>query len=360
MTSAETGQTVLVLGAGFTRAFVPGSPLLTDFYDAEELLEKFEDFSHARNILKREMESNGSTRINLERLMTRLDGLMPYDYELNAEAELALLLRDLKAKFRQKLYKAKQSLRPHDDVLKALAESCVNDGIICVTFNYDDVFDEYLWNVRPVYTTVADPYWHPDGGYGFFCRPSSSCVADINTFKDRSSMTLLKLHGSVNWRVRRGSSAPISIDDIVHDEDWFKPQYPNPNYDHSDIVNHLESEPFIVPPVLTKSILTREPVLRLLWHLAHDELLGVKRVVFVGYSFPPTDMAARFLFTETILPDVSEIRVVNYATDEDAEKSVMDSYRSVFPNLETKHFDFRGAVVWADEFIERSGKGNGK
>jgi hypothetical protein len=351
----DSGSTVLVLGAGFTRAFVPTSPLLTDFYDTESLLKKFAEWNHARAILEQELARNDNGRINLERLMTRLDGLMPYDYEMNAEAELALLLRDLKVKFLDRLAAAKKAERPDEHLLKGLAERCVNEGINCVTFNYDDVLDEYLWKVRSTYTVSADPYWHPDGGYGFFCRPSLSCVDNVSVFKDKSSMSLLKLHGSANWRVLRGSNTPISINDIVHDEVWYQSgAQTGHKQDASDIENHLESEPFIVPTVLTKSSLVREPVLRLLWHLTFNVLGSAKRVIFLGYSFPGTDIAARFLFSEA-LKDVSpeSIHVVDYATegDQKAREKLISSYREVFPKLPDTQFKFEGAANWCDGFV---------
>jgi hypothetical protein len=71
---------VFVLGAGFTRAFFCDSPLLTDDYDANELLGKFKDFPHAHKILELEKSQNTDCKINIERLMTRVSGLMPYDF----------------------------------------------------------------------------------------------------------------------------------------------------------------------------------------------------------------------------------------------------------------------------------------
>lgn len=43
--------TVYVLGAGFTRAFVPKAPLLVDDYGIPALRKSFESFRHAAAIL---------------------------------------------------------------------------------------------------------------------------------------------------------------------------------------------------------------------------------------------------------------------------------------------------------------------
>lgn len=347
MPPGEDRNEVLVLGAGFTKAFQPLSPLMVDDYEGKQLIEMFSQFHHARILLELEMRRNTAGRINLERLWTRLDSLMPYDAELEAGAQLSVLLQELKAKFLQRLHTARQGPGPYDDVLRALAKHCVDSAIDCVTFNYDDMFDEFLWNVNPVYSDTGTPYWHPDGGYGFFCRPSFTCISDVNLIKDRPSMNLLKLHGSANWRVRRGSSVPLGVNDIVHDERWYSP--PNMRSGASrEIEDHLDREPFMVPPVLTKSKLVTEPILRLIWHWAKDTLSSARKVTFVGYSFPLTDMGAEFLFGEALISS-DGIHVVNVASDGGSRK-LIDRYREIFPKIRDDQFDFRGAVEWARDF----------
>ncbi len=43
---------VFVLGAGFTRAFLPGAPLLRHWYDTHSLMQAFRGFPHATRILE--------------------------------------------------------------------------------------------------------------------------------------------------------------------------------------------------------------------------------------------------------------------------------------------------------------------
>lgn len=62
-----------------------------------------------------------------------------------------------------------------------------------------------------------------------------------------------------------------------------------------DIESHLEREAFIVPPVLAKSSLVEQPILRLIWSPAFKKLETAKNVFFGGYSFPVTDLAAFFV-----------------------------------------------------------------
>ena len=55
---AQDSKTVLVLGAGFTRALIPESLLMEDHYPIEPILEKFKGFDRTRRILKAELNKN--------------------------------------------------------------------------------------------------------------------------------------------------------------------------------------------------------------------------------------------------------------------------------------------------------------
>ena len=98
--------------------------------------------------------------------------------------------------------------------------------------------------------------------------------------EDSMSMYLLKLHGSMNWRLKLGCPRPFMADWLVHHESWASVE---DDFDYENIParpearqaeRHLETEPFIVPPVLSKSGLVEQPVLRLIWSLAHQVLNG--------------------------------------------------------------------------------------
>jgi SIR2-like domain len=92
-------------------------------------------------------------------------------------------------------------------LLVRFGRHCIEAKVGIVTFNYDDFLDEALWRVKSVIRAFGEPYWHPDGGYGFFCRPSPSTVTDTDIYRDRST-ALFKLHGSMNWRPILGARRP--------------------------------------------------------------------------------------------------------------------------------------------------------
>ena len=296
-------------------------------------------------------------KIDIERLMTRLEGGMPYDdYEgEGSQAEIGALASELRKNLRAKVSSAVVLAR-QKPLLSRFAAHLVESGAHVVTFNYDDIIDQYLWRVHEI-TTVPDPpfpYWHPDGGYGFFCRPASMTVGAATSFMDQTAMRLLKLHGSLNWRVRRGTPSIAPMDSIMHFEDWLphtsEPGAPSPT--KADIDLHLDPVPLWIPPVLLKSTLAQQPVLGLVWHGAFQVLRAAQKVVFIGYSFPVTDIAARTLFEEaTVDLPPGNVTVVSLADDDSGRKPIVATYRQSFGKIPDNRFHFDGAVKWIRQLL---------
>ena len=101
------------------------------------------------------------------------------------------------------------------------------------------------------------------------------------------------------------------------------------------------------PPVLSKSSLDEEPVLRLVWSRAFAELATAHQVTFIGYSFPTTDIAVRTLFSEAMedLPR-ENITIVNLASDEFGEDATRKAYRVALGPIPDEQFHFGGALEW--------------
>ena len=326
---------VVVTGAGFSRALVPAAPLLVDDFNNDGLEDKVRGLPNASRLLDWERSLHPSGYIDIERLMTRLDALMPYDYAENAgnaANEYGFLLSELKRAFLDRLHTARKG-DLHREELKRFAEYCETNGCCCITFNYDDFLDEALAQTRS---------WNPYWGYGFFCPSSLDTIASPEGLETNSLLQLLKLHGSVNWRPKLGYASPVAIDSITHHHEWsgISLRYPQ-------VGGHLEPEPVLVPPVLSKSSLVEQPVLRLDWSQAFASLATAHEVTFIGYSFPATDMAARTLFFEALkdLPR-KDINVVNLSRDVSEAEFTRVRYRSVFGNIPDEQFHFDGALDW--------------
>ena len=332
---ATSRKHVLVTGAGFTRALVPGAPLLVDDFNNDALGDKVRGLPNASRLLDRERSNHPEGRIDIERLMTRLDALMPYDYADdagNAANEYAFLLSELRRAFLNRLQEARQGDIEREE-LDRFAKYCADNGYCCITFNYDDFLDEALARTH---------IWNPHWGYGFYCRSSVDTVSSFEGVPMGSGLRLLKLHGSINWRAKLGYTGPVALDAIAHHHDWSGAarQYPT-------IGDHLEPEPVIVPPILSKSSLVEQPVLRLVWSRAFAELATADEATFIGYSFPTTDIAVRTLFSEAMedLPR-ENIAIVNLASDEFGADATRTAYRAALGHIPDKQFHFGGALEW--------------
>lgn len=361
---SDPERIVIVMGAGFTRAFLPKAPLLLDNYGIEGVLTtKYQHLRYAREILHDELtrgSHHGAGYVDLERLMTRLVGGMPYDAGHAATDQLNSLLNDVKLLFLIRLEKAREDFNHcAKEAMKALALDCLNKQATIITFNYDEFFDEMLFE-----TSSLENPWNPNRGYGFFCKSSGQLFGSNPgpVQYHPTAVRMLKLHGSVNWRVMSGAHEPFQMDTIYHHSIWYLAGNPEkPNQEEQEFSRSLpkqfEAQPLIVPPILTKSALNAQPILRYLWEQAYDALTVADRVIFVGYSLPVTDIAASFLFQESMsyVPDIEVVGWVDCnASLEDQiakQEELMNSYRRVFPGLRDDQCRFDGARAWAESFI---------
>ena len=326
-----------VTGAGFTRAFNPRAPLLVGDFENDRLVDAVRGLPEASRVLEAERNRHREGFIDVERLMTRLHELMPYDHPHGSADEFAFLLAALKRAFLRTIQRARDGveLRPESGLV-AFARHCADTNATCVTFNYDDLLDEAL--------SVAGN-WNPHWGYGFLCRSSADTIADISHGPHVPDLLLLKLHGSVNWWPRLGYAKPFALDAIVHHHGWegISGRLHGPGV----VARHLEPEPVIVPPVLSKSDLVAQPVLRLVWFLAYEHLSTAEALTFIGYSFPATDTAARVLFAEALadLPR-DAVTVVGLEDNERGVAALKARYRDVLGPIPDNCFFLDGASDW--------------
>jgi hypothetical protein len=74
--------------------------------------------------------------------------------------------------------------------------------------------------------------------------------------------------------------------------------------------------------------------------------------VFIGYSFPITDIASYFLFSESLHRiDHSNIKIVNYAIDEAQKSNIVQTYKNLFCDIPESNFFFDGTLEWIKKNI---------
>jgi hypothetical protein len=349
-------KTLFILGAGSTKAFIDEAFLSVDQgHVTEDLLQKYPKTTHpyAHSILDDEI----ARRVDIERLMTRLHNSMPHDFERKCTQELEHLSHDIKDLFIKRLQKLKDGRTELPEDLKHFAQWCIKNEADCISFNYDDFLDHALWDYEKLDNheeLCFRKHWHPNSGYGFFCRPANSCIRDQGLIMGSSAMLLLKLHGSINWRIKLGASDPYQLDSILHYEKWI-PQFdktvaPVMYDDPARIEQHLKPDRLLVLPVLHKTDIVKQPIFRRIWAEAFDRLCNANRVIFIGYSMPRTDIATGFLLREA-MRDKEDITIVNLVdssapTSKRDRETVVSAYRSVLPRLKKDNFYFDGAISW--------------
>ncbi len=160
-------------------------------------------------------------------------------------------------------------------------------------------------------------------------------ILPLESLESRSSRITFpyyKLHGSINWLY---SGLHEIQDEPIH--------FRNDNEEYLGLI------PVIIPPVLDKNSFYRNHTLKVQWNNALKALRDdhIDTYYFVGYSFPPTDMTARYLFNDAFSNRTKNITLYivdycdadrlkrlihNYLTtlagfsDEEAQEKIVDSY----------------------------------
>jgi hypothetical protein len=149
----------------------------------------------------------------------------------------------------------------------------------------------------------------------------------------------LKLHGSINW------AYPPEGDSLV----YLGSEEKGPENPAIDEMIKNGWVPAIIPPISEKlSMLQDTPLsgkLARLWTMAFDCLLRSKRWIFIGYSLPPTDIPARWLFMSASaykkrkneLPDI-EVYNPNAIKKNADELPLLKALQPFFPVDKIKRF----------------------
>lgn len=119
------------------------------------------------------------------------------------------------------------------------------------------------------------------------------------------TLTLCKLHGSLNWFWVPGDRSGATLNrwelDVTENE----------------MTRFLPGrEPFIVPPASIKSAFFDNPVMRETWKRAHGALLSSTDTAFIGYSIPLTDLASAGMLASALTSGSGNITIVNPAAED--------------------------------------------
>lgn len=292
-------HTVFVLGAGASRK--AGAPLMADFIDRASLRYAVETDSrfklafesvfraiadlqavHAKAFLDTDNIEALFGAVEMGMLINKFGTHQPSEISVLRESLVSVIVRTLE--YSMPFPSTEHRISPPapygsfaallKKYLQGHGESRHTFGIL--TFNYDIALDFALYSqgLRYDYRLV-------DGN------------------QQPRSLSLLKLHGSINWGVcdRCQEITPIDFGEVHFD------LYRSQGHVTFDVgskihafVNHCSqpaTKPFLVPPTWNKT--ADHHRLANVWRSAADELGRAENVIVIGYSLPDTDAFFRYL-----------------------------------------------------------------
>lgn len=191
-------------------------------------------------------------------------------------------------------YGDKKKVSDYSTLLKKFVENLrENDSII--SFNYDVLIDQFL----------TDNKKYPD--YGI----------DLEGYEFEKRIPLLKLHGSLNWRICPKCKKPrwIGNDNLLKmaGDDEIMNNLREILFCHelTECPMHKRftiEETFFVPPSWNKN---DYPDSKVLWKLASEKLKIADEIIFIGYSLPQADIYFKYLLLSSLPEKKFSVEVVD-------------------------------------------------
>lgn len=202
-----------------------------------------------------------------------------------------------------------ESLEPKTNLLTKFSEF-VQPGDRIITFNYDLLLEQALWKAK---------LWSPQDGYLLGEFNNNLKFDKSRLFK--TSVPILKLHGSVNWQEAGIFQDNIQID-LSHPKNY-KPYFKGLDIDFKvkRVPRELHYGRFLIVPSFMKTYRSKYEV-----HLvksACDAISECDEIYAIGYSFPEADTLTNFLLSQISLK--SKIVIINRNANEISD-SLSDSY----------------------------------
>jgi hypothetical protein len=263
----EETMNVFLIGAGFTKAVVPESPLNSGLL---KLLAERSHGSGARNLRDR----YGLDEIEIA--LTRLDMDISAAQLQRDQGASVEQLKELRKRVETELVGFFGNLVIPERCMQEAAwlrrfvTECIRDGDVVISLNYDCILEQAL--------DIAAK-WSPNGGYG----ESLDYPSGLRDNFSPSPVTVLKIHGSANFVTAPvwGSSGGNGVKFLVN-EAYFPRSGKNMNLEYGG----LSGQPYLIAPSYIK-IPAVEIVYLMLDALAAASCAA--RMVIVGSSLRAED-----------------------------------------------------------------------
>lgn len=207
-------------------------------------------------------------------------------------------------------------------LMKVFCELNNRDSII--SYNWDTIAEYTLEHCRSIQLK----------NYAKLLRDS-----DVKIEKYKSMGLLLKLHGSFNWMSCQNKKC-----------DTYNTIKPPFTKNRCRLLNMRETwkcdscggnqlKPQIIPPVSNKMI-HENSFLKKQWMIARDQLIDTEKLIFIGYSFPPTDYYTEWLFRQlNFIENRDKLKITVVNPEYGNRKSIVTKrYNTIFKSYEIESF----------------------
>ncbi|NVJ45633.1 MAG: hypothetical protein HWE07_00855 [Cytophagia bacterium] len=156
-------------------------------------------------------------------------------------------------------------------------------------------------------------------------------------FRDQG--LLLKLHGSFNWMLCQNKKcSSFNKIQIPFQKGRYKLLDLRESWHCKDCGGN-KLKPQIVPPISNKMI-HKNSFLKNQWLIAREKLLDTEELIFIGYSFPPTDYYTEWLFRQIyFIENRSDIKITVVNPEYGKRGSVVTKrYQTIFRGFEIESY----------------------
>ena len=358
----HNNHNVFILGAGFSvdaglptmKTFIPAMRHAVRWADNMSLSDLRENIIESLSIIASSAKAAYRCKIdpsNIEDVFSLFDGGLENKYDgrfkrTNMQKAIAATLESRMDDYRQHKKAAKlvlqdfvqlslnqayisslstnaeatqQKFIPLYEACSALLANCFsvngdpfnNPKNTIITFNYDTLLEESLEEMSIAYNLGITNNEGID--------IDSQC-ANMRCDNPLSGLSILKLHGSMNWALK------FRAHDNQHEKSELYKSRPSLTIykNATDLFNddaHLYDQLILEPPTWNKG--KSAPILQLLWDKSIEALSTATRIFIIGYSVPETDMHFKYLMATGLANNISleDIFIVNPSFDDSQESS---------------------------------------
>jgi hypothetical protein len=182
-----------------------------------------------------------------------------------------------------------------------------------VTFNYDPLLECAVDTEVLFDPTVGSVTWSEITD---FVPPWAGARLEARA-EPPPTMSLLKVHGSLNWYWAPGDMSGASVARRVLPGYYGHPE----PYEDRERSRELPGRvPLVVPPTATKASYYTNPIVREIWTKAAGALREADRVVLMGYSVPLTDLTFTAMFRHAINAETTSVMLADLEPDDVATR----------------------------------------